>query len=96
MGNGVQTAARLTFLGQVSPRPWRVSIPPATIRFADPTVGALSDLQIDLTIADSEVAGQVRSPEPVTDLATVRYAVEYEAQNLVSLVTGSMPGVSIF
>ncbi len=61
-------------------------MPPATIRFADQRVGALSELQIDLTIANSEVAAQVRSPEPITDLATVRYAVEHEAQNLVDVM----------
>ena len=87
MANGTRTIGlRLTFLGQLSPRPWSISIPPATIRFADQTVGALRDLQIDLTIATSEIAAQVRSPEPITDLATVRYAVEREAQNLVDVM----------
>ena len=87
MANGAQTTgSRLTFLGRVSPRPWRISIPPVTIRFADQTVGALSDLQIDLTIANSEVAAQVQSPEAITDLATVRYAVEHETQNLVDVM----------
>ena len=41
---------------------------------------------MDLTIVNSEVEAQVRSPQPVTDLATVRYAVEHEAQNLVDVM----------
>lgn len=77
---------RLTFLGRVSPRPWRISIPPVAIRFADHTVAALNDLQIDLTVADSAVAARVWSPEPISDLATVRYAVENETQNLVNVM----------
>ena len=80
------TTLCFTFLGQVSPRPWNVSIPPATIRFADQSVRALRDLQIDLTVENSRVAAQVRSFEPIADLATVRYAVEHEAQNLVDVM----------
>ena len=87
MANGAQTTSLcFTFLGQVSPRPWSVSIAPVTMRFADQDVQALSDLHIYLTIRNSEVEAQVRSAEPITDLATVRYAVEHEAQNLVDVM----------
>ena len=85
MVNRTQTTT-LTLLGQVCPRPWNVSIAPVTIRFADRSVQALRDLQIDLSITDSDIQAQVRSPEPITDLATVRYAVEHEAQNLVDVM----------
>ena len=85
MVNRTQTTT-LTLLGQVCPRPWNVSIAPVTIRFADRSVRALRDLQIDLSITDSDIQAQVRSPEPITDLATVRYAVEHEAQNLVDVM----------